>query len=47
MTPEQMRRSGHLRIFVSYYRPHLAIFLLDVHQEDNVHHGVICQMYLL
>ena len=30
MTPEQMRRSGHLRIFVSYYRPHLAIFLLDM-----------------
>ena len=29
MTPEQMRRSGYLRIFVSYYRPHLAIFLLD------------------
>ena len=24
MTPEQMRRSGYLRIFVSYYRPHLA-----------------------
>ena len=30
MTPEQMRRSGYLRIFVSYYRPHLAIFLLDM-----------------
>lgn len=30
MTPEQMRTSGHLRIFASYYRPHLAIFLLDM-----------------
>ena len=30
MTPEQMRRSGYLRIFTSYYRPHLAIFLLDM-----------------
>ena len=30
MTPEQMRRSGYLSIFASYYRPHLAIFLLDM-----------------
>lgn len=30
MTPEQMRRSGYLRIFTSYYKPHLAIFLLDM-----------------
>ena len=30
MTPEQMRHSGYLRIFASYYRPHLSIFLLDM-----------------
>lgn len=30
MTPEQMRHSGHLRIFLSYYKPHLSIFLLDM-----------------
>lgn len=30
MTPEQMRRSGYLRIFFSYYKPHIAIFLLDM-----------------
>ena len=30
MTPEQMRKSGYLRIFASYYKPHLAIFLLDM-----------------
>lgn len=30
MTPEKMRRSSYLRIFTSYYKPHLAIFLLDM-----------------
>ena len=30
MTPEQMQRSGYLRIFTSYYKPHIAIFLLDM-----------------
>lgn len=30
MTPEQMRRSGSLRIFLSYYRPHRRLFLLDM-----------------
>ena len=30
MTPEQMRKSGYLRIFTSYYKPHLSIFLLDM-----------------
>ena len=30
MTPEQMRKSGYLRIFASYYKPHLAIFLQDM-----------------
>ena len=30
MTPEQMRKSGYLRIFASYYKPHLALFLLDM-----------------
>lgn len=30
MTPEQMQRSSPLRIFLSYYRPHLGLFLLDM-----------------
>ena len=30
MTPEQMRKSGYLRICASYYKPHLALFLLDM-----------------
>ena len=30
MTPEQMRKSGYLRIFASDYKPHLALFLLDM-----------------
>lgn len=30
MTPERMKKSGYLRIFVSYYRPHLKLFLLDM-----------------
>ncbi len=30
MTPEQMRKSGYLRIFASYYRPHLKLFILDL-----------------
>lgn len=30
MTPQQMQRSGYLRIFASYYKPHLKLFLLDM-----------------
>ena len=30
MTPEQMKHSGYLKIFTSYYKPHIAIFLLDM-----------------
>lgn len=30
MTPEQMKKSGYLGIFTSYYKPHIAIFLLDM-----------------
>ena len=30
MSPEQMRRSGYFRIFASYYRPHIKIFILDM-----------------
>ena len=30
MTPEQMRKSGYFRIFASYYRPHIKIFILDM-----------------
>lgn len=30
MSPEQMRRSGSLRIFISYYKPHIGLFLLDM-----------------
>jgi ATP-binding cassette subfamily B protein len=30
MTPEKMRRSGYLRIFASYYKPHIKLFLLDM-----------------
>lgn len=30
MTPEQMRKSGYFRIFASYYKPHIKIFILDM-----------------
>ncbi|MEG1879298.1 MAG: ABC transporter ATP-binding protein [Pseudoflavonifractor sp.] len=30
MTTEQMKKTGSLRIFISYYRPHLKLFLLDM-----------------
>lgn len=30
MTPQQMKKSGHLRIFTSYYRPHMKLFVLDM-----------------
>ncbi|MEG2119706.1 MAG: ABC transporter transmembrane domain-containing protein, partial [Pseudoflavonifractor sp.] len=30
MTTEQMKKTGSLRIFVSYYRPHIKLFLLDM-----------------
>ena len=30
LTSEQMRRSGSLRIFMSYYKPHIALFFLDM-----------------
>jgi len=30
MTPEQMKKSGHLKIFLSYYKPHLGLFILDM-----------------
>ena len=30
MSPEQMRKSGYFRIFASYYRPHIKIFILDM-----------------
>ncbi len=30
MTPQQMKRCGHLRIFVSYYKPHWKLFALDM-----------------
>ena len=29
MSTEQMKKSGYLRIFISYYRPHWKIFALD------------------
>ncbi|MCD8375831.1 MAG: ABC transporter ATP-binding protein, partial [Oscillospiraceae bacterium] len=30
MTREQMKRSGTLAVFASYYRPHLRLFILDM-----------------
>ena len=30
MSPEQMKKSGYLRIFISYYRPHWKIFAMDM-----------------
>ena len=30
MTSERMKKSGYLRIFVSYYRPHVKLFFLDM-----------------
>ena len=30
MTRDQMKRSGYLRIFASYYRPHWKLFALDM-----------------
>ena len=30
MTPERMKKSGYLRIFASYYRPHWKIFAMDM-----------------
>ena len=30
MTSEQMKRSGYLRIFASYYKPHWKLFALDM-----------------
>ncbi|MCC8121873.1 MAG: ABC transporter ATP-binding protein/permease, partial [Oscillospiraceae bacterium] len=30
MTREEMKRSGTLRVFASYYRPHLHLFILDM-----------------
>lgn len=27
---KERRRPGHLRLFLSYYRPHLGLFLLDM-----------------
>ena len=30
MSTEQMKKSGYLRIFISYYRPHWKIFALDM-----------------
>ena len=30
MSPEQFRSRGYFRIFVSYYRPHIKLFLLDM-----------------
>lgn len=30
MTPQQMKKSGYLRIFTSYYRPHIKLFALDM-----------------
>lgn len=30
MTREQMKQSGFLRIFASYYKPHWRLFALDM-----------------
>ena len=30
MTPQQMQKSGYLRIFLSYYKPHMGLFTLDL-----------------
>lgn len=30
MTTEQMKSSGYVKIFLSYYKPHLGLFLLDM-----------------
>ncbi len=30
MTPQQIKNNGYLKIFVSYYRPHLKLFTLDM-----------------
>lgn len=30
MSPERMKKSGYVRIFISYYRPHWKIFALDL-----------------
>ncbi len=30
MTAQEMRKSGHLKIFLSYYKPHMGLFLLDM-----------------
>ncbi len=30
MTTQEMKRKSHLAIFLSYYKPHMAIFLLDM-----------------
>ncbi len=30
MTPQQMKKSGYLKIFASYYKPHLRLFTLDM-----------------
>ncbi len=30
MTAQQMKKSGHLRIFTSYYKPHWKLFVLDM-----------------
>ena len=30
MTPQQMKKSGYLGIFVSYYKPHIGLFALDM-----------------
>ena len=30
MTAKDMKNKGHIAIFMSYYKPHIAIFLLDM-----------------
>ena len=30
MTPQQMKKSGYLKIFTSYYKPHIGLFTLDM-----------------
>ena len=30
MTAKDMKNKGHIAIFMSYYKPHMAIFLLDM-----------------
>ncbi len=30
MTQQKMKRKSHISIFLSYYKPHMSVFLLDM-----------------